>query len=42
MVIEQIRQVAIEKGCNEDSIKIFEGDCWHHLEMYGLVLLLNN
>ena len=31
LLIEQIRQIAIEKGWNEENIKIFEGDCWQHL-----------
>ena len=31
LLIEKIRQVAIEQGSHEDSIKIFEGGCWQHL-----------
>jgi len=31
LLIEQIQQLALEKGWTADAIKIFEGDCWQHL-----------
>jgi hypothetical protein len=30
LLIKQIRQIAYEKGWNENTITLFEGDCRHH------------